>query len=200
MKMKTLMICGLAALALAVPKAGAFEFTGTTSGSGGTLGFNGSGSATVSGLSYTNGSFDVFNVGSQAFIGGTSSQNLGEFTLTTVNHNYNGTTFSMSVTFTAPPGAGSGTYSATISGAVSSHVGGIGVTWTTPTMTFTSSNGVIFTLTVNNVSVTAGNSSFVTGTINIVGFVPDGGSAVALLGIALTGIEAGRRLIRARKA
>jgi len=30
--------------------------------------------------------------------------------------------------------------------------------------------------------------------------VPDGGSAVALLGIALTGIEAGRRLIRARKA
>ena len=32
------------------------------------------------------------------------------------------------------------------------------------------------------------------------GNVPDGGSAVALLGIALTGIEAGRRLIRARKA
>jgi VPDSG-CTERM motif len=30
--------------------------------------------------------------------------------------------------------------------------------------------------------------------------VPDGGSAVALLGIALAGIEAGRRLIRARKA
>ena len=30
--------------------------------------------------------------------------------------------------------------------------------------------------------------------------VPDGGSAVALLGLALTGIEAGRRLIRARKA
>jgi hypothetical protein len=30
--------------------------------------------------------------------------------------------------------------------------------------------------------------------------VPDGGSAVALLGIALTGIEAGRRLIRSRKA
>ena len=29
--------------------------------------------------------------------------------------------------------------------------------------------------------------------------VPDGGSAVALLGIALTGIEAGRRLIRGRK-
>ena len=36
--------------------------------------------------------------------------------------------------------------------------------------------------------------SFVTTT------VPDGGSAVALLGIALTGIEAGRRLIRSRKA
>jgi len=30
--------------------------------------------------------------------------------------------------------------------------------------------------------------------------VPDGGSAVALLGIALTGIEAARRMIRARKA
>jgi hypothetical protein len=30
--------------------------------------------------------------------------------------------------------------------------------------------------------------------------VPDGGSAVALLGIALAGIEAGRRLLRARKA
>ena len=30
--------------------------------------------------------------------------------------------------------------------------------------------------------------------------VPDGGSAVALLGIALTGIEAGRRLLRSRKA
>jgi len=30
--------------------------------------------------------------------------------------------------------------------------------------------------------------------------VPDGGSAVALLGIALAGIEAGRRLIRSRKA
>lgn len=36
--------------------------------------------------------------------------------------------------------------------------------------------------------------SFVTTT------VPDGGSAVALLGIALTGIEAGRRLIRSRKS
>lgn len=40
-------------------------------------------------------------------------------------------------------------------------------------------------------------------TFNVSSFtaaVPDGGSAVALLGIALTGIEAGRRLIRSRRA
>ncbi|PYL63470.1 MAG: hypothetical protein DMF25_10630 [Verrucomicrobia bacterium] len=40
-------------------------------------------------------------------------------------------------------------------------------------------------------------SSSTTGTV---GGVPDGGSAVALLGIALAGIEGARRLIRSRKA
>ena len=48
-----------------------------------------------------------------------------------------------------------------------------------------SSGGFTFTL-----------SSSTTGTIG----VPDGGSAVALLGIALAGIEGARRLIRSRKA
>src|SRR3984957_8204872 len=131
MKMKALIACALAAVALAVPRAGAMEFTGTTSGSGGTLGFNGSGSATDAGLSYTNGSFDVFSSGSQAFIGGGAGENLGSFALTNANHNYNGDTFSMQVTFSAPPGAGSGTYSATVSGKVQNHVGGIGIVWTT---------------------------------------------------------------------
>jgi hypothetical protein len=206
MKIKLLFTCALAAAALVAPRAGANEFAGSTSVGAG-QGFNGTGSSSYQALSYTDGSFDVFSFpsgpGGTAAIGGTSTQNLGKFTLGTTASNFNTppTTFTMTVTFTIPSGAGAGTYSANVTGGVNSPsgTGGAIITWTTGPLTFTSSSGEVFTLTVNNTSVTAGTSTFVTGQITVVS-VPDGGSAVALLGIALAGIEGLRRKIGARKA
>jgi len=206
MKIKLLFTCALAALAIAVPQVRAVEFAGSTSVGAG-RGFDGTGSSSYEALSYSTGGFDVFSFpsapGGTADIGGTSSQNLGEFTLGTSSSNFNSpaTTFSMTVTFSLPPGAGAGTYSANITGGVTSPkgTGGALISWTTGPLTFTSSNGTVFTLVVNNTAVTAGSSSFVTGHIVLL-TVPDGGSAVALLGIALAGIEGLRRKIGARKA
>jgi hypothetical protein len=207
MKIKTLiMICGLAALALAVPRVGATEFKGTTAGSGAPNGFSGTANSnTLGGLVYTNGSFDSFGAGSpeQAFIGASSiTDSLGQFALDNSAFVYSGHTFTMSVTFNLPTGSGTQAFTASLSGTVTVAAGGgVLIHWTTGTQTYTGSSGIVFTLTANDLSLNHGKSGFVSGTINVLTpAVPDGGSAVALLGIALAGIEGARRMIRARKA
>lgn len=204
MKMKALLTCALAALALALPQAGATEFKGSTSVGAG-QGFDGTGSSTLGGLTYTPGTFDEFGAGSpeQAFIGASSiSDSLGQMSLDNTPFTYTGHTFTMTVTFTIPVGSGSQSFSADLTGTVSAPTGGgVKITWTTTSQTYTAANGMVFTLEPDNQSITHGRTVFLSGTITVVSpAVPDGGSTVALLGIALTGIEAGRRLIRARKA
>ena len=70
-----------------------------------------------------------------------------------------------------------------ISGNGTGYINGLDGTSGAWSITGTKS-GVAFNFTASSVSV----------------FVPDGGSAVALLGIALAGIEGARRIFRARKA
>ena len=51
-----------------------------------------------------------------------------------------------------------------------------------------------------SISGTKKTATFTFNSSSVTSVVPDGGSAVALLGIALAGIEGARRMIRARKA
>jgi hypothetical protein len=60
--------------------------------------------------------------------------------------------------------------------------------------------GGTFELTVNNLTVKPGSTGYLSANFAAVTTVPDGGSAVALLGIALAGIEGVRRVIGSRKA
>jgi hypothetical protein len=197
--MKTLLTCALAMVALATVRASDFEIKGTTSGV-----FTNSGTTTetTTNATFAAGTFDVTTFAGTASIGGTATENLGQFTVPIPASNIVSfaDTFTLTVTFTAPPGAGPGSYTANIAASISkTGAGSYNVTWSTPTEVFGFPGGS-FTLTLNNLSITPGNSSYVTGAITAATTVPDGGSAVALLGVALAGIEGARRIFRARKA
>lgn len=195
MKIKALVICALAMAALA-GSAFADEVTvaGSTKG-----GFNGNAvaaTATTFGLTFTTGSFSVTTAGGAASIGG-ATNNLGSFSLTGAAHNYVGTTFELQVTFTLPAGVGGGSFTATISGiVVNSSTGGVTIDFDNSFHTFVFNNGTThgsFKLRVNDVDVSPGESSRITGNIRDAISIPDGGSSVALLGLATIAIAALRR-------
>jgi PEP-CTERM motif-containing protein len=81
------------------------------------------GGASVGGLIYTDGAFNQSTVNGQLGLGGISD-NLGAFTLSALPFTYDGQFFNLLVTFTAPPGAGAGAFTADLTGTVLGLNGG----------------------------------------------------------------------------
>jgi len=167
-------------------------------------------SITLNGLTYTNSTFSVTSAGGFAAIGsapGTPNiDNLGSFTLTGAPFTYTDSHFDLLVSFTAPPGTtpGSVLVTDTLMGVVAStDNGGVFLDFDNTPKHFTFGSGdtaASFDLSVNDVSVTAGHTVAVTGTIAILSpgvFIvpaPEPGTYVLLLaGLGALGFVARRR-------
>jgi hypothetical protein len=159
--------------------------------------------ATLGGLTYLNSNFDVTTAGGFVSIGsgpGTPNiDNLGSFSLSTAPFVYNGQHFDLLVTFTAPPGTvpGSGVFTDTLTGTVNANGGGVFIDFnnTPQSFNFGPGNSGQFDFFVNDLSVTAGHSVAVTGTIEtVVTPVPEPETyALFMAGLAAVGFMARRR-------
>ena len=129
-------------------------------------------SATLMGLTYSNSTFDVTTAGGFVSIGATFASpnidNLGSFTLTGLPSVYTGHSFDLRVTFTAPTGTSPNTvvFNDMLTGTVSgTNNGGVFVDFDNTVKHFTFAGGGTFDFFVNDVSLTAGQSIAVSGTI-----------------------------------
>jgi hypothetical protein len=122
---------------------------------------------------------------------------LGTFNLDNGSTNYNGDTFDLTVTFTAPAGAGSKSVTGDLTGSVTGGSGSVTITFTNPTL-FTFSGGS-FDLSANtvtaNLDVNSGLATL-TGTLSNESLgssaVPEP-TSVALLVTVLVGVGFGLR-------
>jgi hypothetical protein len=150
------------------------------------------------GLTFLGSTFNVSTSSGFVAIGnspGTPNvNNLGSFTLTGDPATYTGDHFSLLVAFSAPVGTtpSSTVFQDMITGDVTSvGNGGVSINFTTGPQTFTFDGGS-FTLSVNNVGLTAGNSIAVSGAI--VASVPEPSTwAMMILGFLSVGFMAYRR-------
>ena len=182
----------IALVGLGLQQAQATMITATTSGN-----FSVTNSPNYGNLAFTNGSFSVNTVGGNATISGADlTHSLGRFVLSNGTFTYTGS-FTLTVTFTAPFNGGT-PFTATITG--ETHGNGVDedVVINFGGIQQVNYTGGSFSLLVNDVTFTDQGTRFVSGSITqeqTTG-VPDGGSAVALLGLALTGLEVVRRKLR----
>ncbi|MGI8997835.1 MAG: PEP-CTERM sorting domain-containing protein [Pyrinomonadaceae bacterium] len=178
-----------------------------------TGGFNGGASTTLQGLSFSGSTFNVTTLDNRASLGGdpsppapTNVNNLGSFTLTSTNANYDGNTFQLLVTFTAPAGITGGnpaTFSAMLSGRVNTAGdGGVFVDFNNTPMNFSFSNAQAsgsFSLMVNDLSINPGQTISLSG--NIIGSqtaaIPEP-ATMLLLGTGLAGVAS--RVRKRRKS
>jgi hypothetical protein len=198
-----LALIGTAALALS-SAASAVTFAGTTQGC---LSLTAapcapSNTSTLAGLTFTTGTFNQDTSASGfAAIGSGNTDTLGFFTQDGSANNYTGDFFTLLVNFTAPAGVGGGgNYFANLIGQVTgagANNGGVQVTFTNPTQTFTYGNGQTFTLTVNNVAV-SGTGALAPITGYIQAGVPEPATwAMMLLGFGGIGMAMRRRRVPA---
>jgi len=166
----------LAALGVAA-SASALEFTITGTAQGAWDGQAIAQTNTLFGATYVGSTFDNTTSNGFASFGGDPNpsggnfNNFGSISLGGQSVNYNGHTFNLRITFSAPTGiAGGGqqTFTANVLGSVSSlAAGGIQINFgNNNTQTFTFSNNTLvgsFTLTLNNVAVAPGKTASVTG-------------------------------------
>jgi hypothetical protein len=155
------------------------------------------------GLTYNNSTFNVTTAGGFVSIGNgpgaPNVDNLGSFTLTGAAGSYSGEHFDLRVTFTAPPATvpGSVVFSDVITGTVNSvDNGGIFIDLDNTVKHFTFGSGDTggsFDFFVNDVSLTAGHSVAMTGTI-IAAAVPEPETyALFLAGLGALGFVVRRR-------
>jgi hypothetical protein len=188
--------CAVVAMGLAFAQpARALEFAGTTEGCFGASCMPVPGPVTLSGLTYTAGSFDVFSGGNTASIGG-SANTLGTFTLANTPNVYNGD-FTLFVTFTTPAG-GTATFVDAVTGTVNPNgTGGIFVTFADPTQLVTTPGGEVFTLAINTIALTAspsGPQSLAVSGVITIDAVPEASTwAMIMLGFLGVGFTAYRR-------
>jgi len=160
------------------------------------------GSVVLSGLTYLNSTFNVTTAGGFVSIGnvpGTPNvDNLGSFSLSGTPFTYNGSHFDLLVSFTAPPGVSptSVLIKDTLTGQViSSDNGGVFIDFDNTPKHFTFGGGGSFDFFVNDVSVTAGGTVSVSGSIiSQVAQVPEPETyALFLAGLGAVGFMARRR-------
>lgn len=179
-------------------------FTGSTAGCFGAGCTPTNTDAQPPGLTYFNSTFNVnTNSLGDASIGNTATppanfNNLGSFTLTGAAGSYTGQVFTLEVNFTAPPGAGSPTFTATLTGLVEATAdGNLRVDFNNDFQTFGFANGGTFQFRVNDVSITPGGTVALTGDIQGASAIPEPATMV-LLGTGLAGVAA--KVRRRRKA
>ena len=155
-------------LALALALVAGVAAAGEVTLAGSTLGrFNANAFAPTDallGLSYSNSTFLNSTIGNQLDLGGnpspgTNFNNLGSFSLDNVDHNYNGNTFQVQVTFTAPftiTGGNTTTFNDIISGTVTNGNGGVFIDFDNTPQLFNYSNATEsgwFTVAINDLSI-----------------------------------------------
>ncbi len=186
MKFKSLLICSLAIASLAsAVQAQEVTFAGTTTGTFSLTGTNTNGGITFNGQSFSNTTLNGF----AGFV-------LGNFNITGPVAITDGQTFTLRVTFTAPPGTGPnpGVFTANLSGALSSTAGGVMFNFVND-----ASNPQVFTFAGGTFRFFVDDLTLRPGVTNVdltggaFAQVPEGGSTVALLGMALVAAAAVRR-------
>lgn len=199
------LVVAAATMGLHAGAAQAVTFTGFTNGCFGLACVPPSTSAlqtaSLGGLLYTNSTFNVADAGGFAAIGGVVAtpnvDNLGSFSLSGAAFTYTGNAFDLRVTFTAPPGTapGSGVFTSVLSGMVTAiDNGGVFVDFNNTPQHFTFTGGGSFDLSVNDVSMTAGNTVAVTGQITSVTSVPEPETyAMMLAGLGVMGFVSRKR-------
>jgi len=169
---------------------------------------------TLLGLTFNSSTFNETTSNNFLSLGGDPNpaaniNNLGSFTLANTTTTYNGNTFNLRVTFTAPAGITGGnpaTFTASLTGSVTSGTpggtGGVFVDFNNTPMNFTFSNAEAsgsFTLMVNDVSINPGRTASITG--NIIGsqtaVIPEP-TTMLLLGTGLAGVAS--RVRKRRKS